>query len=251
MNLITMQISVWIVIALAACADGNARSETQAFIASPVIQSASQPADMQVKSVGRGDAPDEDALKQLIGSATQNSTVQLANDPDELLSSRILDGFEAAPRVLTTEAGQAITWGFKYKEASLQSVVIADASGQLQLVAAVTDVLSLSNGGTNAITTEAAYSAMVKQLALHPDVVLFARDQAALNAAYPLFKRWMEANLLGFNSSCQAQAAACALLPNIRIPTRVYLASGKDGTPIKVAVPTLPAAQIPPEKFTQ
>lgn len=205
----------------------------------------------RVEPLAAEQVPDEQQLQELVGGATVKALGITGYEPTASVFDRILDGFEAASRVMATEDGQTIVWGFKYKEANLQSVVIADASGQLQLAAIVTDVHSLTRDGTNAITTEAAYWSAVEHLALHPDVVLFVRDQAALNTAYPLFKRWMDANLLGFNRSCQAQAAACALLPNIRIPTRAYLPLKNGGALTKVVIPTLPAIQIPLEKFTQ
>ena len=258
MKLITVQISAWIAIALVACAEGNMRGETQTSIASPAVQSApqatiaQQPTTIQVKSVGPGDAPDEDALKQLVGSATQDATVQLVNYPDLLLSSRILHGFEAASRMLTTMDGQVINWGFKDQEANLQSVAISDAAGRLELVAVVDDVLDLvSVQGTVRFNSVADYQRAAKKDGAEPHVVLVVRDQAALKAAYPLFKSWMQANLLGFNTSCAKRAAACALMPSIEVRTEAYLSSGKDAAPVKTDVPNLPAAAIPLEAFTQ
>ena len=210
------------------------------------------PAAMQVKSVGPGEAPDEDALKTLVGSATQGAAVQLSNYPELPLSDRILQGFEAGYRALTTEDGQVINWGFKYEEANLQSVAISDGAGRLAMVAAVDDVKALlSARGTDRFSSVADYQQALKKSGTEPHVVLLARDQAALEAAYPLFRSWMDANLLGFNTSCAKHAAACALLPGIQVRTDAYISSGPDAAPVKATLPRLAAAPIPPEAFRQ
>lgn len=247
-----------LVISVGASAGCSAQTDAQSSAASPAAQpeappaTVQQPAAMQVKSVGPGEAPDEDALKELVGSATQGATVQLSYYPELPLSDRILQGFEAGYRALTTEDGQVINWGFKHEEANLQSVAISDGAGHLAMVAAVDDVKGLLTArGTDRFSSVADYQQAVKKSGTEPHVVLLARDQAALEKAYPLFKSWMRANLLGFNTSCAKHAAACALMSGIEVRTDAYISSGPDAAPVKAALPQLAAAPIPPEAFRQ
>lgn len=247
-----------LVITVGASSGCSAQTDAQPSAASPAVQSESRPASaqppaaMRVKSVGPGEAPDEDALKTLVGSATQVATVQLTNYPELPLSDRILQGFEAGYRALTTEDGQVINWGFKHEEANLQSVAISDSAGNLVMVAAVDDVRGLvSARGEDRFSSVADYQQAVKKSGTEPHVVLLARDQAALEAAYPLFRSWMDANLLGFNTSCAKHAAACALMSDIEVHTDAYVSSGVDAAPVKAAVPQVAAAPIPPEAFRQ
>ena len=236
----------------------SAQTDTQPPAATPVAQPASRPAPAQpgaairVKSVGPGEAPDEAALKTLVGNATQVASVQLANYPELPLSDRILQGFEAGYRALTTEDGRTINWGFKHEEANLQSVAIADSAGNLLMVAAVDDVPDLvSARGEDRFSSLGDYQQAVKKSGTEPHVVLLARDQAALEAAYPLFRSWMDANLLGFNTSCAKHPAACALLPGIDVRTDAFVSSGADAAPVKAALPQASAARVPPEAFRQ
>lgn len=243
----------------AATSGGNAQTHAQAPASPPARhQAALQPAPHRPTSIESKPAPDwapnEDELKRLVGNATVGSlALRGGYDPTAPVSDRILDGFEAAPTALTTTDGQVITWGFKYKEANFQSVVIADAAGRLELAAAVTDVVRLTDWsrGADKITSIVAYQEAVKRLNSQPHVALFARDQAALEASSPLFMRWMQANLLGFNTSCAKHAVACALMPDIDVPIDAYIASGRGAAPVKMAVPDLPAAPIPLDAFTQ
>ncbi|WP_156880603.1 hypothetical protein [Thermomonas fusca] len=197
------------------------------------------------------DAPDEGALKQLVGTATLGSSVGLVNYPEMHVSDRILAGLQAAGRVMATSDGSTVTWGFKYEEANLQSVVIADKTGQLELAAVVDDILGLTYGKSGTYTSVAEYEKRAKRQGLRPRVIVFARDQASLVTAYPLLRRWMQANLLGFNASCAAHAGACALMPDLDLPTDVYLTPGAGSAPVRVTTPDLPAASIPLEAFTQ
>lgn len=214
-------------------------------------QASPDAASIRVAALGPTQAPDEGALRQLVGSATTGSSVQLLNYPQMPVSDRLLAGLEAAGRVLTTADGQTITWGFKHEEANLQSVVIADKAGQLELAAVVDDVVRLNLGGAKADVSVAQYRARVARLGMQPRVVVFARDQARLEKAYPLLVRWLQASLLGFNTSCARHAASCALLREIDLPTEAYLSPGAGELPARTALPKLPVASIPLAKFTQ
>lgn len=206
---------------------------------------------IQIRALKSEAAPNEEAIEQLVGGATVGSSAQRVSYPQMPISDRIFAGLEAAARVLTAADGHTITWGFKYREANLQSVVIADKTGRLELAAVVDDILSLTDGKSDKYASVAEYEKRVKRYGLQPRVIVFARDQASLAAAYPMLKRWMQANLLGFNTSCEKHAVACKLMPDINPPTDVYLASDGGGPPVKTAVPDLPAAPIPLEAFVQ
>src|SRR5690606_25948764 len=89
---------------------------------------------------GSDDPNFEEALENLGGLAT-------FNDPDvsypgnESVKDRILDGFEVALPLTKLSDGTMLFWGFKYKEATYKSIAIADGSGRLCLVGAVTNVI--------------------------------------------------------------------------------------------------------------
>lgn len=178
-------------------------------------------------------------------------TVQPENLSEVLLVDRVFAGLEAAGRVLTMKDGSTLIWGFKHEEANLQSVVIADKTGRLELMAIVDDVLRLTDSGQDTLSSPARYREEVERSEPPPHIVVVARDQASLEGAYPLLKRWVQANLLGFNASCAKQPAACALVPDLELPTDVYLATPNGAVPTKAAIPDLPAAPIPLEAFTQ
>ena len=142
-------------------------------------------ASIRVDALDPAEAPDEGALRQLVGSATTGSSVQLLNYPEMPVSDRLLAGLEAASRVLTTADGQTITWGFKHGEANLQSVVIADRAGQLELAAVVDDVVRLNLDGAKADVSMAQYRGRVARRGLQPRVIVFARDRVRLEKAIP------------------------------------------------------------------
>lgn len=227
-----------LVTALMASSAGNAQQASQGV------------APIRVDALGSTEAPDEGALRQLVGSATTGSSVQLLNYPEMPVSDRLLAGLEAAGRVLTAADGQTITWGFKHEEANLQSVVIADRAGQLELAVVVDDVVRLKLDGAKADVSVAQYRGRVARLGVQPRVVVFARDPASLEKAYPLLMRWLQADLLGFNTSCAKHAASCALLPEIDLPTDAYLSPAAGELPVRTALPKLTVANIPLAEFT-
>lgn len=243
--------------ALLASAGCYARQSSQMPAVPSLAPQGSQPAEhsssttTQVRGLRSDEIPDDAALAELVGKATLGAFLQLGSYLELSIADRILVGLEAGGRVLPAADGQTITWGFKYREANLQSVIIADKTGRLELVAVVNDVIRLTHGKSGAVMSVAEYEKEAKRYGLEPHVLMFARDNASLKTAYPLMKRWMQANLLGFNTSCATRAGACALMSDIRLPTDAYIASGGGAAPVHVAVPDLPAAPVPLEKFTQ
>lgn len=243
--------------ALLASAGCYAKQSSQTPAVPSVAPQGSQPAEpssstrAQVRALGADEIPDDAALAELVGKATLDAFLPLGSYQELSISERILIGLEAAGRVLTAADGRTITWGFKSGEANLQSVIIADKTGRLELVAVVNDVLRRTDGKSGAVMSVTEYEKKSKRYGREPHVVVFARDSASLKTAYPLLSRWMQANLLGFNTSCAVHAAACALMSDIDLSTDAYIASDGGANRVKVAVPDLPAASVPLEGFTQ
>lgn len=200
-----------------------------------------------------GQAPDEDAVKALVGDVTVGVFTPLAAYADTTVSNRILDGFEAGPRGLATKSGLTITWGFKFQNGTLQSVAIHDASRRLILVAIVDDIAHLADSGTKPVTSMAAYRKLIGPGSQDspPHAVVFARTRSDLHTAYPLFRRWLQADLTGFNADCRKKPRVCQLAIRIQVPIRTYVAVGSDRTPRPVTAPAGAAASIPLEAFTQ
>ncbi len=169
-----------------------------------------------------------------------------------LVSDRILDGFQAAPSRLSVTDGSSISWGFKNQEANLQSVVIGDKSGQLKLVAAVDGVVRLARTSGAPIADLAQYEQAVERSGAKPSVMVFVNSEDELETYLPLLKRWLQANLMGFNADCERPAltSACELVEHIVLPTTVYIIAA-DGSLHRINVPAGQAAALPLRSFIQ
>lgn len=169
-----------------------------------------------------------------------------------LVSDRILDGFQAGPTLLVTADGSAIRWGFKYQEGSFESVVIGAKSGELKLLAAVDGITRLTNLSSSPINTMAEYEQRQKRSETEPAVTIFIHDESALKTYLPLFKRWLQANLMGFNTDCSKLelAAACKLAGQIAIPARIFVIAA-DGSLHGIPSPAVPASTVPLKSFVQ
>lgn len=169
-----------------------------------------------------------------------------------LVSDRILDGFETAPTLLVTADGSSIRWGSKYHEGSIESVVIGDKSGQLKLLAAVYGMSRLTSLSSSPIDTMAKYERRQKRSGMEPAVTVFVHDERDLKAYLALLKRWLQANLMGFNTHCSkpSLANACKLAWRIAIPTTTYVIA-TDGRLRSVEVPEVKAASVPLKLFVQ
>jgi hypothetical protein len=196
------------------------------------------------------DVPDQDAVEAF----TRKAELNFPNYGEGKMpvSDRILDGFEAAPAQLALTDGSSIRWGFKNQEANLQSVVINDRSRQLALLAAVDGVTRLTSRSGSPIGEMANYEKAVKRSGMDPSVTIFVHDKDALKAYLPLLKRWLQADLMGFNADCSKPnlAGACKLAEQIAISTTVYVIAA-DGNLRSVKVPDGKASSVPLKSFVQ
>lgn len=212
---------------------------------------AAQPLDT-VRAV-RSDGPDDKLIEAFTGNAKTfyYSFTHLAIKDKALVSDRILDGFEADPWRLNLKDGTAIYWGFRYKEATVQSVAIFDARGRPRLLAAVNDIPWCGGRHCDPFTSVEAYQADASGSYLHPSISVFVRDERDLKTYLPYLKRWLHAKLLGFNVDCKkpGMTEACRFVTQTEwlqiVPTRIYLLP-----PMRLLEPPkVKAADIPLEAF--
>lgn len=87
---------------------------------------------------------------------------------------------------------------------------------------------------------------------MEPVVTIFVYDESDLKAYLPLLKRWLQANLMGFNTdgSKPDLAGACRLAEQIAIPIKVYVIAA-DGSLRSIKAPDVKAASVPLKSFTQ
>lgn len=195
--------------------------------------------------------PDEGAIKALVSDASLGTVAPDAEDAEDVISDRILDGFQAAPSGLKVEGGPSITWGFKFQQSNQQSAVVYDAYGHLLLAAIVNDIVRVDDGIGPAVTSQEAYRKRVKDAGVTPRVMVFAASRDALDRGYSLFRRWLQADLLGFNIDCAKKAAACAFAEKLSVPVQAFVAAPGGKGPAKVATPAGSPAAIPLGRFIQ
>ncbi|MEO1768091.1 hypothetical protein, partial [Thiobacter aerophilum] len=175
--------------------------------------------------------PDQRLIEKFTGKA---KTLYYA-DPQikqrVLVSDRILDGFGYGPLRLTLDNGTAIYWGARHGEATTESVAIFDKAGRPRLLAAVDSIPWCDGTGSHCapFTSVEAFEARARRTFLYPGIALFVRDKRDLETYLPYFKRWLHANILGFNVDCSdpKMADACRFVTQTEwleiIPTRAYL----------------------------
>lgn len=195
--------------------------------------------------------PDQRAVEAFTRHAELNFA-DLGEGEKTPVSDRILDGFEAAPSLLVTPEGSSIRWGFKYQEASLQSVVINAPSGELALLAAVDGVSRLTRRSRPPIDELASYREAVKRSGMAPSVTIFVHDEGSLRAYLPLLKRWLQANLMGFNVDCSKPglADACTFAEQVAIPATAHVIAA-DGRLRRIEMPDVKASSISLSWFVQ
>lgn len=200
-------------------------------------------------------APDDKLIVAFSGKAKAlyYSFTHPAIKKKALVSDRILDGFEDAPRRLTLPNGMAIYWGSRHKEATTQSVAIFGPEGRPRLLAAVDSVPWCDGWHCEPFTSIEAYQARASRAFLHPGIAVFVRDKRDLESYLPYLKRWLHANMLGFNVNCKkpSMAEACRFVTQTEwlevIPIRAYLLPSM--RPLEL--PKVKAADVPLEAFTQ
>lgn len=199
------------------------------------------------------DGPDDKAIETFTGNAKTLYYADPRIKQKALVSDRILDGFEAAPKLLTLSNGTAIYWGHRYKEATTESVAIFDGKGRPRLLAAVDSIPWCDGSGRHCepFTSIEAYQAHASRTYLHPGVAVFVRDKRDLETYLPYLKRWLHANMLGFNVDCKEprMAEACKFVTQTDltqfIPIRAYLLPSMR----LLELPKGKAADLPLEAF--
>lgn len=200
-------------------------------------------------------APDDKLIEAFSGKAKALYYSDPRIKQRALVSERILDGFEAAPRRLTLAKGTAVYWGSRHKEATTQSVVIYGPEGRPRLLAAVDSIPWCDGSGTHCtpFTSIEAYQAHASRTFLHPGIAVFVRDKRDLETYLPYLKRWLHANMLGFNVDCKepSMVEACRFVTQTEltqfIPIRAYLLPSMR----LLELPKVTAADVPLEAFTQ
>jgi hypothetical protein len=194
--------------------------------------------------------PGEVDVENLLGKVTMTLP---DDDGYSRVSGRILDGFEAAASPLRLDSGDVIYWGFKYQEGSAESVAIYDAQHHLRLVAAVDGITRLTVLGKPHLESVADYQQAVHESGVEPSVFVFVRDEADLKQYLPLFDRWLQADLLGFNMDCTqaGMARVCALATQIRIPVHAYAVENGGGKVRQLVVPVVKPSTTPIKLFEQ
>lgn len=199
----------------------------------------------------------DDAISAFAGDALYTFPGDYADGPTKI-GDRVSDGFQAAPSSLKLTDGSLISWGFKYQEPYFESLVIADSKNEIRLIAAVTNIVRLTGYSSGSIKTMDEYENAVKaSMADGVSVILFVHDEKFLAKYMPLVRRWVQADLLGFNADCDSQklAQACQIAEKIKIPIMAYRIDEPNGRKQKnikqVAVPVVTAADIPMKLFQQ
>lgn len=170
-----------------------------------------------------------------------------------LVSDRILEGFGYGPRRLTLANGTSIYWGSRHGEATTESVAIYGREGRPRLLAAVDSIPWCDGWHCEPFTSIEAYEADASSTFLHPGIAVFVRDKRDLETYLPYLKNWLQANLLGFNVDCKEprMAEACKFVTQTEltqfIPIRAYQVPSMQ----PLALPKVPAANVPLEAFTQ
>lgn len=82
-------------------------------------------------------------------------------------------------------------------------------------------------------------------------VTLFVADAADLDRFLPGVKRWLQADLMGFNADCNDanRQKACELAAKIAPGVVAYVSNGNAGTLTQAALPNVPAAAVSLERF--
>lgn len=191
--------------------------------------------------------PDESAVIGLVRSAVLDFPGD-GNDAAVAVADRILDGFQAGPGHLRLDDGSVIHWGFKYEEANLQSIAVQDARGRLRLVGAVSNLGQLTSDPASPLETLGQYE-QYRRAAMLEDasVTLFVADAADLELYLPVVKRWLQADLMGFNADCSDAklTKACKLAAKIEPGVVAYVSNGDAAALTQTPLPNVPAEAVP------
>lgn len=200
--------------------------------------------------LGNDRVPNVDDVYNFLG----NFVMKFSPDAsEELVADRIMSGFEAGPSRLDTSDGVTVFWGFKYKEATSQSVVIYGANGDVGLIAAPQNIVAIRGSFADPVTTLVDYENLIMKMGREPLVSVFVHTQEDLNAYYPILLRWIQADLLGFNFDCSPRSVQiyCDLSEDIRIPAVAYQVDVENNRLMSINIPNIRPVAIPMDEFRQ
>lgn len=132
-------------------------------------------------------------------------------------------------------------------------MVIFGPDGRPRLLAAVDSVPGCGGWHCEPFTSIEAYQAHASSTFLHPGIAVFVRDKRDLEIYLPYLKRWLHANMLGFNVNCKkpGMGEACKFVTQTEwleiVPMRAYLLPSMR----LLELPKGKAADVPLEAFTQ
>lgn len=176
---------------------------------------------------------------------------------------RIYLGFQQdPPRSLKLEDGTHILWGWQHGQPWFQSVAIFDGDNKPRIFGIADNIPRIyswrSKTGLKSISD---YYKLLEDRRSRflgtPAVTLFAESQEDIDRYYRFAARWLEANLVGFNSQCgsPAYAASCALAEEVKIPivirsSKCISAEGRDPS-CTLRVPEKTRSEVPLDMFKQ
>lgn len=196
-------------------------------------------------------SPDHKLIEVFTGKARMPDS-----SPDQKMpiSERIIDGLRTGGGLLTLQDGTTIHWGYTYKHAMAQSVAIFDPDNRLRLLAAVYDVPWCAPFDCEPVKSTAVFKQDLEEGSFSPSAYVFVNNRRDLKTNLPYLKRWLHANLLGFSLDCYTPSMrmrdACKFVRQIKvtqIPIRAYQMPSMQ----PLALPKVPAANVPLEAFTQ
>lgn len=235
-----------LLIVLPACS--QAEDSTSAFTSQSATESAQSVAAAPGSVI---ELPEESAVIGLVGSAVLDFPGD-GSDAPVAVADRILDGFQAGPGRLRFNDGSVIHWGFKHEEANLQSIAVRDAQGRLRLLGAVSNLGRLTSNRARPLVTLGQYQ-QYRRAAMLEDasVTLFVADAADLDLYFPVVKRWLQADLMGFNADCSDAklTMTCELSAKIEPGVVAYVSNGDSAVLTQAPVPNVPAAAVPMKHF--
>lgn len=168
------------------------------------------------------------------------------------IADRVASGFDAAPGYLRLRDGRLLVWGTEDGDASEQSMVIVDKKNAIKFAAVVSNVTSAVDWQGSAVHDMAQYDALVRESGMSK-IAVFVNNEHDLGTYLPIFYRWQQANMLGFNIDCHSASThdACDWITRVNIVVAAFVVNPKDAGVESVHVPRVAAANIPLSLFVQ
>lgn len=176
---------------------------------------------------------------------------------------RVYLGFQQdPPKALILEDGTQILWGWQQGQPWFQSLAIFDDDNKPRIFGVADNIPRIyswrSNTGLKSI---AEYYKLIKERRSkylgEPAVILFAANQEDIERYYRFAIRWLQANLVGFNSQCDTPeyAASCALAEEVQIPIVIRSSKCRSAEGLapscNLRVPENTQSEVPLDMFKQ